>query len=137
MRRHTSGNSAPREDDEQIALIRWCAYQQAAYPELQLILHVPNGGSRGPVEAARFKAMGVRSGVPDLMLPVPRGKYHGLWIELKRTKGGRVEPNQAIWIHALRGQGYAVTVCRGWVEAAERIRAYLLGAWKDDTEGSG
>jgi hypothetical protein len=30
--------------------------------------HVPNGGRRSKAEAGAFKAMGVRAGVPDLLI---------------------------------------------------------------------
>ena len=81
----------PTEDQEQIALINWARMQEKKYPELRLLFHIPNGGSRGKAEAGRFRAMGVRAGVPDLCLPVPRGGKHGLFVEMKRTKGGGVK----------------------------------------------
>ena len=46
-----------------------------AYPDLELLYHVPNGGSRNKAEASKLKRMGVRAGVPDLVLPVPRAGY--------------------------------------------------------------
>ena len=75
--------------------------------------------------AARLKAAGVKSGVPDICLPVPRAGYHGLYIELKRQKGGRISPEQTEWIDALIKQGYCAAVCRGWEAAREEILRYL------------
>lgn len=92
-----------------------------------MLYHIPNGGSRGKAEAGRFKAEGVKSGVPDICLPVARGEYHGLYIELKRRQGGRLSVNQRIWIDELRRQGYCATVCNGWEEAVAVIVAYLEG----------
>lgn len=60
----------PTEDVEQMCLFRWADAQSGKYPELSLMYHVPNGGKRGKAEAARFRAMGVKSGVPDIFLPV-------------------------------------------------------------------
>ena len=117
----------PTEDQEQIALVNWARMQEKRYPELRMLFHIPNGGSRGKAEAGRFRAMGVRPGVPDLCLPVPRGGKHGLFVEMKRTKGGRVSAEQQAWITALREQGYAAAVCRGWEEAARVILAYIRG----------
>lgn len=116
---------APKEEDEQIMLFRWAAWQSGSIPELRLLYHVPNGGSRHPAEAARLKAAGVKSGVPDLCLPVPRGHWHGLYIELKRVKGGRISPEQTEWLDALIKQGYSASVCRGWEEAKDEILRYL------------
>lgn len=115
----------PLEEDEQIALFRWAAWQANSTPELRLLYHVPNGGSRHKAEAARLKAAGVKSGVPDICLPVPRAGYHGLYIELKRQKGGRISPEQTEWIAALIKQGYCAAVCRGWEAAREEILRYL------------
>lgn len=68
---------------EQIKLFNWVAYARNTYPQLDLLYHVPNGGKRNQKEAFNLKRQGVRAGVPDLCLPVSRGKYHALYIELK------------------------------------------------------
>ena len=117
----------PTEDEEQIALMRWAALATPVHPELRLLFHIPNGGSRHKAEAGRFRAMGVKPGVPDLFLPVPAGGYHGLFVELKRTKGGRVSPEQREWMDALRERGYCAALCRGWEDAARIITWYLDG----------
>lgn len=115
----------PTEDEEQIQLFAWARYMRRRWPEIDLMYHIPNGGKRGKVEAARFKAMGVKPGVPDICLPVPRGGYHGLYIEMKRRRGGRVSQDQADWIDAIIHQGYVAVVCRGWIEASEQIEKYM------------
>lgn len=94
---------------------------------MALLYHIPNGGSRGKAEAGRFKAEGVKSGVPDICLPVARGEYHGLYIELKRRQGGRLSVNQRIWIDELIKQRYRAVVCYGWEQAANEIVSYLRG----------
>lgn len=115
----------PLEEDEQIALFRWAAYEAAAVPELALLHHIPNGGKRNKAIAAKFKRMGVKAGVPDIFLPVARGGCHGLYIELKRLKHSGTSANQDGWIAALREQGYRVDVCKGWDAARETIMDYL------------
>lgn len=115
-----------KESEEQTAIIEWANIMQHRVPELALLYHVPNGGSRNVVEAKRLKAQGVKSGVPDLVLPVARGKYHGLYIELK-TLRGRVSDTQKQWLDALRNQGYAAIVCRSADEAIAMIAKYLAG----------
>jgi len=112
------------EAQEQAAVIEWAAWMAKRIPELRLLYHVPNGGSRNIIEARNLKAQGVKAGVPDLVLPVARGKYHGLYIELKR-KGGRVSDSQKQWLAALRGQGYAAVVCYGAEDARQTIMRYL------------
>jgi hypothetical protein len=112
------------ESTEQAALLTWAALQAGRYPELALLFHVPNGEKRAKSTAARLQAQGVKAGVPDLMLPVSRHGYHGLWIEMKAT-GGRLSPAQRTWIDALRLQGYRVSVCYGWEAARDELDAYL------------
>ena len=115
----------PTEADEQTTLFEWAELQSGRYPELKLLYHVPNGGSRNKIEAARLQAQGVKAGVPDLCLPVARGGNHGLYIELKRQRGGRISEEQVRWIEELMKQGYSAAICRGWQEAARTIVEYL------------
>lgn len=118
-------NRYPTEELEQITLMDWAKACEGRYPELRLLFHIPNGGKRGAREAAIFKAAGVKSGVPDLFLPVSRGGYNGLFVEMKRTKGGALSANQTRWLRDLQKQGYAAVVCHGWREAVESIEGYL------------
>ena len=115
----------PTESQEQISLFEWAKLSLRKYPELQWLHHIPNGGYRNPREARRFKQEGVKAGVPDLFLPVPRGDYCGLYVEMKRRKGGKVTEDQAEWHEALRDFGYKVEIARGWDVAKGLIEAYL------------
>ena len=74
------------EATEQEQVMLWCSYIAIRHPELNLLYHVPNGGSRNEIEAANLKRQGVKAGVPDLALPVARKGYHGLYIEMKFGK---------------------------------------------------
>lgn len=112
------------EANEQKTLFEWASYASCTRPELNLLYHIPNGGSRNRLEAANLKKQGVKSGVPDICLPVARGKYHGLYIEMKHGKNSTSE-KQEEWIAALREQGYAAVICYGWVPARETLIKYL------------
>jgi len=113
------------ESLEQQFLFRWAAFACGKYPELDLMFHIPNGGLRNKAVAGMLKAEGVKSGIPDICLPVARGKYHGLYIELKKEKGGTVSANQKIWLSQLIHQGYHAIVCKGWEDAKASILEYL------------
>lgn len=117
----------PEEEVEQTCLFRWAAYSLGAHPELKLLHAIPNGGKRSKSEAARMKAAGVKAGVPDMFLPVARGGSHGLYIELKRIKGGRVSAEQLAWMEELTREGYTCAACHGWEEARKTILDYLKG----------
>ena len=114
------------EHAEQAALFSWAEFARDRYPELALMFAIPNGGHRHKAVAARMKAEGVKRGVPDICLPVPRGIWHGLYIELK-TSTGRVSREQRRWIALLITQGYRADVCRGWQQARQLIEEYLTG----------
>lgn len=112
------------EADQQRKLFQWTTFIRAKYPEIDLMFHIPNGGSRNKLEAANLKKQGVKAGVPDLFLPVSRGGYHGLFIELKHGKNKPTE-KQTEWLKSLNEQGYAVAVCYGCNEASKKILKYL------------
>lgn len=104
----------------QVALFAWAddPARQAVHPELALLYHVPNGGCRTPRAAGRLKAEGVRPGVPDVVLPVPRGGYGALYVELK-VPGGSTSPAQADWLYQLARVGNRTALVTT-LEAAQR-----------------
>lgn len=93
------------------------------YEGVEHIYHCPNGGSRNKIEAARLKAQGVKKGVPDLFLPVPLGKYHGLYIEMKYDSG-KTSDDQKSWLKWLSEHGYKCAVCYSADEAIKEIEKY-------------
>ena len=97
------------------------------YLRLNAIPHfaIPNGGSRNRIEAANLKRQGVIAGVPDMMIPLPNKKYSGLFIEMKRKKGGVVSKYQKRWIEFLNQYGYKAVVCKGNEEAINAVQEYL------------
>ena len=113
----------PTEHDEQKALIKWFDLQ---YPSLRgRLAACPNGGQRNVIVAAKLKAEGVRPGYPDLNLLVPRHGFAGLFIEMKRQKGGSLTPEQADWLEFLGAQGFMAVVCKGFDAARETVANYL------------
>ena len=118
----------PTEEQEQAAVMEWAMLMEKQAPELALLYHCPNGADRHPAVAAKLKKQGVKPGVPDLFLPVARGTAHGLYIEMKRQKGGRVSEDQKAWMDALTQQGYVCVVARGAEEACDVIWRYLQEA---------
>lgn len=113
-----------REGQEQAALMREI---ELRYPEVfELIYHVPNGGHRVKAVAAKLKAQGVKAGIPDLVLPMARGGYFGLYIEFKATfEPAPVSTSQKDCLRRLNDQGYLAVVCQGHFDAMECLRAYL------------
>ena len=114
------------EHTEQVNLIKWWELVCRKWNlDERLLFAIPNGGERNVIVASRLKSEGVRSGVPDLFLACGRSCYHGLFIEMKKPKGGRVSDNQKSFIDLLKNQDYATAVCHGWSEAMAAIESYL------------
>lgn len=104
------------ESDEQIGFVQWF---EAKFQGVR-IFHIPNGGHRTMSVAKKLKAEGVKSGVPDLFVP-----HWRLWIEMKRTKGGRLSPEQKDWIEYLEGVGYTVIVGYGATDTSRKVLEWL------------
>lgn len=115
----------PLEEEEQASLFDWADRMLHRYPELGWMFAVNNGLRLRPAVALRARKAGTRKGVADVCLPAARGGYHGLWVEMKRLTGGRLEPEQRAFGEAMLRQGYLYKVCRGWEQARAEIEAYL------------
>ena len=114
-----------REHIEQSALMSWVNnFGVKQYPELELLHAIPNGSVRHIGTAVKLKKEGVKSGVPDLCLPVSRDGYYGFYIEMK-IKPNRPTPNQKWWHEKLREQNYYVFVCYDWPTAKTVLEKYL------------
>lgn len=116
----------PREHFEQVALFIWAdsAGARAKHPELEMLFAVPNGGHRHKATAGKLKAEGVRRGVPDLMLDVSRGGFHGFRGELK-AEGGAMSIDQRAWRDRYKAHGYYHVVAVGWEAMRDEILGYL------------
>jgi hypothetical protein len=120
--------SAMCEHDHQVALFVWRDENLHRWPELRLLIGIPNfHGRLGRLTAkqgAILKAEGRRRGVSDTFLPVARGGFHGLWTELKRI-GGKPTDEQLQWRAEMRAQGYRAEIVEGWHAARDLIIRYL------------
>lgn len=106
----------PTEHEEQRELVRW--FRQT-WPGVR-IFAIPNGGARSPATAGRLKAEGVSSGVPDLFIPA-----WGLWVEMKRTKGGSLSAEQKDWIAYLESVRFCCIVGKGADDAKAKLQAFF------------
>jgi hypothetical protein len=106
----------PTEHEEQRELVRW--FRQT-WPGVR-IFAIPNGGARSPATAGRLKAEGVSSGVPDLFIPA-----WGLWVEMKRSKGGSLSAEQKDWIAYLESVRFCCIVGKGADDAKGKLQAFF------------
>lgn len=119
--RRKHGLLKTNEDKEQAALFEWAAMYSDRFPELDMLFHVGNGGYRHKTTAMRLMLIGLRPGVPDLVLPSRKGT---LFIELKAGKN-KATTLQKSWIDVLNAAGNRAVVCNGWVAAAREIISHL------------
>ena len=135
-RKEGSKKKGSPEHDEQVFLFEWANIMANKYPELKFLFAIPNGGQRNVVVATRMKAEGVKSGVPDVFLPVPFSRANkstgeiedlkaGLWIEMK-VGSNKPSANQKEWLDFLEESGYQVEVCYSGREAVNTIIDYLM-----------
>lgn len=109
---------------EHILQVDCVNYFRLRYPK-GLIYAIPNGGQRNVIVAAKLKAEGVLSGVPDLHIAIAKNGFHGLYIELKNGKVGKVSENQKTIMEKLQSEGYRCEVCRSFDEFRTIIDNYM------------
>lgn len=112
------------EHQIQCAFIKWLGYQHPYAAEV--IYATPNAGKRTLTQGAYLKAEGMRSGVPDLCIPIAMQGYSSLYIELKTPKGSPTS-NQIVWIEKLNKHGNLALICRGLDEAMQAVNEYFKG----------
>ena len=135
-------NTLPSEYAEQKAVCDWWRlYARIKGLDERLLFSVPNGAhlagssQQRAIKMKMLKATGLRPGVPDLFLAVPKFvpgleispqelMFAGLFLELKR-KGGRPQSNQVSYCDLLRRRAYNVVVAQGSAEAIRAIKAYV------------
>jgi hypothetical protein len=101
----------------------------------QVIIHIPNGAYLGrdprtrATVMAKLKRQGLRPGCFDYLVPVPTLKsgdyFPGLWLELKRTKGGMISEDQRLFGEIMGSLGWAVAVAQGAEGAWAAVTDYL------------
>lgn len=117
------------ESDNQAAIVKWWRLK---HPKLKRML-IPSqsgvmiGGKSKFGIIAKQKREGWIAGVPDIFIAVPRGGYHGLWLELKdsgKTKSS-LSKDQVQYLSDLGEQGYSAAWCAGSAQAIEIIEHYM------------
>jgi hypothetical protein len=146
--------NAPTEHEEAVALMQWVKLMTPKIPELDLLFAIPNGGARNVIVAKKLKAEGVKAGIPDYFLPVPKFKkikehkyvkdptngnwlhsivpinvieIPGLFLELKRSNGvpSNVSKAQKERMKLFEEQGYKCVIAYGWLHASKVLLDYL------------
>lgn len=111
------------ESLEQQKVFAWAKVVSYLYHDIDLMYHIPNEGKRTYYTGGKMKKEGLKKGVSDICLPVPSGKYSGLYIEMKY---GRNKPTkeQENFLKRINKLGYASCVCYTGKEAIDKIKLY-------------
>ena len=119
----------PREHLIQATIVGWF---NRNHPTLKgRLFSIPNGSYLQGDERQRaqqmnkLKAEGLSIGAPDLMLPLPSGEYHGLFLEIKRKTGSKTSQEQKDWNAYLNAAGYKAIICKGLDDAIATINEYI------------
>lgn len=114
------------EHELQTRVVEWCRLSvfSGEHPELAFLHAIPNGIVVSKRERARLVNEGLLPGVCDLFLPVARGGFFGLYIEMK-TPNGRLSEDQKRFILFAQKQGYKVIIPRTIPSAIESILEYI------------
>jgi hypothetical protein len=96
------------------------------FPKLpsKLLFSCPNGGSRNIIEAKNLKAQGVKSGVADVLLLIPKKGYANLCLEFKTSKG-RQSDEQKEFQRQIEGAGGKYVIVRSVKQAIDVVKWYL------------
>lgn len=95
-------------------------YLDLALPAGSVWFHVPNGGSRNKIEAAKLKRHGVKAGVADCII-IMDGQV--IAIELKTAKG-RLSAGQKIWRDAFQQAGGHWHLARSLDDVQKILKAH-------------
>ena len=112
------------EHEEQTAIFEWAKYMQGKYPQLSFMFSTLNGIRLTIGQAKKAKRAGNKKGISDICFPWNNGKYAGLWIELKASKG-RPTKEQKEFIEFMNQQGHYAEVVVGSLKSIELIKKYL------------
>ena len=112
------------EHQHQVSLFNFLRTMEYEHPVLKWVHAIPNGGLRHKAIAGKMKAEGLKAGVLDIFVPIPRTDYHGQYIEMKFGKNV-LTTNQKDFMVFVSDQGYQTDVCYTWIEAAVSIFKYL------------
>jgi len=111
-------NTTLLEEQEQALLVQWLELKGLVFSAIPNSTYTTSWKVK-----ARNKAMGVRPGVPDMMIIVGSRL---VFIELKRIEGGSLSGYQKKWINYLHEcDRVIVGVCYGFDEAKQFIQNIL------------
>ena len=112
---------------EQREVIKWF---KSIYPQYEKSIRLSmnglnlGGGKKAAIMISQAKSQGMVPGESDLFFAVPRGKYHGLFVEMKAI-GKKPTPDQLEYLYYQVSMGYKAEWCEGAEAAIKVISDYM------------
>jgi len=115
-----------KESDIQIEVVDWFKSKQSEYRFR--IFSVPNEGQRKVWFLNKLVRMGLKSGVPDLILEFPEGRM--VYLEIKAEKG-KLSETQQNWLKVSNVFKTPHYIIKGSVEANMSLLEGILDLYPD------
>ena len=115
-----------KESDIQIEVVDWFKSKQSEYRFR--IFSVPNEGQRKVWYLNKLVRMGLKSGVPDLILEFPEGRM--VYLEIKAEKG-KLSETQQKWLKVSNVFKTPHYIIKGSVEANLSVLEGVLALFPD------
>lgn len=118
---------SPKETPEQKNLNSHCS---KIWPKLSpMMYHIVNesGGTGSAQYGAQLNKLGRKKGVPDWPVMIPSNGYHGLYVELKRSRkvDSSTSKEQKEFLLMAESLGYKCVIAYGYKAALKSIEEYL------------
>lgn len=113
-----------------------CQYIRIKYPNVIFRTDFSSGMKMSIGMARRHKSLQSHSAYPDLFIAEPRGKYAGMYLELKTLKNkiyktdgtllkNKHHEEQAVMLDRLKEKGYYAEFGLGYQDSINKINEYL------------
>ncbi len=111
-------NDPESEYSHQVAFVNWLELKGLTFSALPLSTYTTSWNQK-----RMNYAMGVRAGVPDVLVITPKVLC---FVEVKRPKNSATSAAQKVWIEELNKlPGVAAKICKGYEECVSFISQYL------------
>lgn len=118
MTKFYNKNSSLTEYQIQRTVKQWLDTQKVLY------FSVPNEAACNSIKGRHLKETGMRKGVSDMFIAEPHHSFHGMFLELKNSKG-MLSPEQRQFLREVEQKHYFTAVCFSIDEAINILSWYI------------
>lgn len=109
----------------QVSIFQWISFHEKKYKGLDLAYSTASGLKLPIGSIVKAHKVGIiKKGLPDIVIPVSRKGFHGLYIELK-TDEGKPTKEQVEFVKRLNEEGYLACFSYGFKETISKLEYYF------------